>query len=125
MISKTLHLFFSHHLPDEQIKDAKESLQVNKFAYLPDDLQKAISNIPPELETLTEFAKPFKTYLQKKAKEGDFVLIQGDFGLCYILVEFCKDANLIPIYATTKRIVVEENGIKISKFKHIRFRRYI
>ena len=125
MIPKTLHLLFSHRLTDEQIKDAKESLQVSDFAPLPGELQKSFSNVPPELETLTEYAKPFKAYLQEKAKEGDFVLIQGDFGLCFILVEFCKTNNLIPVYATTKRIAVEENGIKISKFKHIRFRRYI
>jgi CRISPR/Cas system-associated protein Cas10 (large subunit of type III CRISPR-Cas system) len=125
MTLKTLHLLFSHHLTDEQIKDAKDSMQVTNFTPLPSNLQKAFSNIPPELETLTEFAKPFKTYLQEKAKEGDFVLIQGDFGLCFILVEFCKQNNLIPVYATTKRIAVEENGIKISKFKHSRFRRYI
>ena len=125
MKTKTLHLLFSHQLTNDQIKDAKESLQVKNFAYLPDDLQKKFSNIPPELETLTEFAKPFKTYLQEKVKEGDFILIQGDFGFCFILVEFCKQNNLIPVYATTKRIVVEENGIKISKFQHIKFRRYI
>jgi len=124
-MTKTLHLLFSHHLTDEQIKDAKESMQVSDFAPLPSNLQKSFSNVPPGLETLTEYAKPFKAYLQEKATEGDFVLIQGDFGLCFILVEFCKGANLIPVYATTKRIAVEENGIKISKFKHIKFRRYI
>lgn len=124
MKTKTLHLLFSHHLTEEQIKDAKETMQVAHFMPLPRDLQKAFSNVPPELETLTEYTKPFIEYLQETANQGDIVLLQGDFGLCFILVEFCKKSNLIPVYATTKRIAIEENGIKISKFKHTRFRRY-
>ena len=44
------------------------------------------------------------------------------------MVTFSKNLGLIPIYATTKREVVEEKqGDKIVKksiFKHIRFRKY-
>ena len=123
-----LHLFFSHRLTPEQEQDAKESLKVDRFIYLPEDLQQLFSNIPPHLEDLSEYVRPFVQYLLQNAKVGDFVLIQGDFGLCYKLVQASFTLGLIPIYATTQRQTIErvENGevIKVSTFRHIRFRRY-
>ena len=124
MNPKTMYLLFSHKLTDEQIADSKESLDIAEFHYLPKELQKLFSSVPPELESLEEYAKPFKEYLNEEASVGDIVLIQGDFGLSYILVNFCKANDLIPVYATTKRVAVEKDGVKISQFKHIRFRRY-
>ena len=123
-----LHLLFSHRLTPEQEQDAKESLKVDRFIHLPEDLQQLFSNIPPHLEDLSEYVRPFVQYLLQNAKVGDFVLIQGDFGLCYKLVQACFTLGLIPVYATTQRQTIErvENGevIKVSTFRHIRFRRY-
>ncbi len=124
----TLHLLFSHHLTPEQEQDAKESLKVDRFIYLPKDLQRLFSNVPPDLEDLSEYVKPFVEYLLQNAEVGDYVLIQGDFGLSYRLIQTSLTLGLIPIYATTERETIErvENGktIKISSFRHIRFRRY-
>ena len=123
-----LYLLFSHRLTDEQIQDAKEHLKIDKFFYLPKDLQYLFSNVPPELDDLSEYVRPFVEYLLQNAKAGDFVLVQGDFGLSYKLVEVAKALGLIPIYATTKRVAIEKNidgkSVKISEFRHIRFRRY-
>ena len=123
-----LHLFFSHRLTEEQIIDAKENLKVEEFVYLPKDLQQLFSNVPPELEDLGEYVRPFVKYLLKNAKVGDYILLQGDFGLVYRLVEVAKSLGLIPVYATTKRVAIEKNidgkSVKISEFRHIRFRRY-
>lgn len=124
----SLFLLFSHSLTDEQIDDAKDSLGVEEFVSLPESLQRAWSSAPPELESLEEYAEPFYEFLLHRAKEGDFVLISGDFGLCFLLVSWCKSQNLIPIYATTKREAQEietEAGIeRKSLFRHVRFRRY-
>jgi hypothetical protein len=121
-----MYLFFSHNLTDEQIKDAK-SMGIVEFISLPDELQYLWSNIPPELDSLDGYDEPFYEFL-KDAKKGDFVLIQGDFGLVYRLVDFSKKNGLIPVYATTKRIAKEivKNAkvIKISEFKHVKFRKY-
>ena len=123
-----LFLLFSHKLTDEQIKDAKENLGVNKFVYLPEDLQYKFSNVPPEIENIKDYSKDFKEFLANNAKKQDFVLIQGDFGIVFQMVEFCKENNLKAIYSTTKRVVKEQviNGkiIKTSEFRHIRFRNY-
>ena len=123
-----LHLFFSHRLTQAQTQDAKERLGIEEFVYLPPKLQQLFSNVPPHLESLDEYVRPFVEYLFKEAEVGDYVLIQGDFGLIYRLVEISKALGLIPIYATTRRIALErqegEKNIKLSAFEHVRFRRY-
>jgi CRISPR/Cas system-associated endonuclease Cas3-HD len=124
---KRMFLLFSHKLTDEQKEDAKKSLGVEEYIYLPESLQKIWSNIPPEVEDIKLFLVDIKDFLLKNAKIGDIVLIQGDFGAVVEMVEFSK-TWLIPVYATTKRISkeIKKDGkiIKISEFKHVRFRRY-
>ncbi len=123
-----MFLLFSHNLTNDQIKDAKENLKVNKFIYLPKELQNIWSNIPPEVEDITDYLKPIKEFLKNNANDGDYVLIQGNFGATYNMVNYAFENNLIPIYATTKRVVKEviEDGkvITIREFKHCRFRKY-
>jgi len=56
------------------------------------------------------------------------VLIQGDFGATYSMINFCKREGFIPIYSVNKRIAKEtiEDGIvkKYAEFKHEFFREY-
>ncbi len=123
-----MFLLFSHKLTDEQIKDARESLNVDEFIYLPKKLQKLWSDIPPDIEDIDDYLKPIEDFLKKYAKPNDYVLIQGDFGATYKLVNFAFGNKLIPIYSTTKRIVKDINKdgkiITIREFKHCRFRKY-
>jgi len=123
-----MFLFFSHKLTNEQIEDANISLKIYKFISLPQNLQNLWSDIPADLESLDNYLTPFKNYLRLSVKKGDYVLIQGDFGAVVEMVTFAKSLDLIPIYATTKRVSkeIKKDGkiIKISEFKHIRFRKY-
>ena len=122
-----MFLFFSHFLTDEQKKDAMK-MGVENFINLPDNLQNMWSNVPVELENIEEYSKPFMEFLDKNAKKGDYALIQGDFVLTCKLVNFAKKTGVVPVYSTTKREVVEKKEddkiTKISKFKHIKFRKY-
>lgn len=121
----TIHLFFSHDLSEEQINDAKASLKVAEFKTLPKDLQTKFSNVPPSLDSLDDYVRGFYEYIDKNAKKGDFLLVSGDFGLCFKLINYAKTKSLKPVYATTKRDVLkDENGIKQSIFKHVRFREF-
>lgn len=54
------------------------------------------------------------------------VHIMGELGLTTYTVEMLKrNPNIIVVHSTTERIVVEENGVKTSYFKFVRFREYI
>ncbi len=126
---KTLFLIFSHKLTIEQQKEAKNGLKIEKIVYLPENLQKIWSNIEAKDELKTEKLKEITKWLEKTAQKEDYILIQGEFGATFFLVDFCFQSNLIPIYATSKRIYEEkinDDGTVERKhiFKHVNFRRY-
>ncbi|HFU76702.1 MAG TPA: hypothetical protein ENK66_10700 [Arcobacter sp.] len=125
---KKLFLLFSHTLTERQRKDAKESLGVGEFVVLPEELQRLWSNIPPHLQTLSAYLEPLKAYIRSSTCDGDVVLIQGDFGGCYEMINFVKSLGLEAVHATTTRDVVEKtvNGKveKLSRFEHVIFRKY-
>jgi len=125
---KQLFLLFSHTLTPSQELDAKESLGVTDFVALPKELQHLWSNVPPSLEVLSDYLAPIKEYIRNESKAGDVVLIQGDFGGCYEMVNYVKSLRLTAVSSTTKRDVVEKtvNGKveKFSRFEHVIFRLY-
>jgi hypothetical protein len=125
----TLFLIFNHQFTDPQEADARTSLGIQRIASLPPHLQELWSSIPPDLPALQDYLEPIRQWLTGQAKAGDFVLIQGDFGACYLLVRFAMKQGLIPVYSTTQREAEEElqpNGsVKLTHhFQHQMFRRY-
>ena len=121
-------LIFSHELTVAQIDDAQQSFGVCEFIKMPQMLQDKWSNVPPELPNLDEFIEFFKNFIKVNAKTGDIVLVQGDFGATYGVVEFCKKLGIKAVYATTKRTIKESTVgnqvVKSSVFEHVRFREY-
>ena len=123
-----MFLLFSHKLTEEQVKDARENLGVKEFIYLPKDLQEKFSNVPPEIDDIKEYSNIFIDFLEKNVSKEDYVLIQGDFGVVFWVVKYCRENNIKAVYATTKRVVKEKvidgKVVKISEFKHVKFRKY-
>ncbi len=124
---KSIFLLFSHKLTEEQVEELK-GYRITRFVYLPEKLQNLWSNVPPEDIVLSEYLKPILEWLGKNAHKDDWVLVQGDFGAVFLVVDFCFYKGFMPVYAATKRNVVEKNengkSIKVSEFKHERFRKY-
>lgn len=122
-------LLFSHKLTEEQMDDAKNKLQCNEFIYLPQELQKCWSDVDPEDDiSYNENLIKIKDYILNISDLYDYILIQGEFGYTYNIVNFALNNNFIPIYSTTKRESTEEiiDG-KVKKtlnFKHVKFRKY-
>ena len=125
---RSIFLLFSHKLTAKQEEMLKEKHQVESFIYLPKKLQDIWSKIPPDIDTLSEYLSPIKEYLKQNGKKDDIVLIQGDFGAVYTMVNLAFELHLTPIYATTKREIEEhiinDTITKKSIFKFVRFRQY-
>jgi len=124
-----LYLIFNHQLTTDQKNAAISQLGILHFFPLPDELQQKWSQIPPELDTMTSYLEPLRRWLSDQARPSDFVLIQGDFGACYLMVAEAFRLNLIPLYSTTKREAVEDNHADgtvtlTHQFKHVIFRKY-
>ena len=122
-------LLFSHSLSDAQKADARENYGIEAFVPMPEDMQKLWSSIPAQIKDISTYIQPIKAFVEDISHRGDMVLIQGDFGATYALVNYCRSLELVTLYATTKRNVVEKSidgkVVKSSVFEHVRFREYI
>ena len=128
-MSPSLYLIFNHQITVRQKQDAQESLGVDKIIELPPVLDTIWRQIPPDLESIKNYLDPVKDWLALYSQKNDYILIQGDFGACYIMANFAFRIGLIPIYSTTERKAVEEHDddgtVKLTHhFQHRIFRRY-
>lgn len=130
MKSKLL-ILFSHSLTDSQKSDIQKNLRIKEsnIVQLPEDLKIKFSKVPPDLKSIKKFSGQFTEWIKRNAEAGDYVLIQGDYGVSFLLVDFCLKNRLVPLYATTERIQQEEKNPDGSvtikkKFTHKLFRRY-
>lgn len=126
-------LLFSHELTADQIEDAQHNLGITEFVKLPADLQKEWSNIAP---TGSINSNPFEVWIYKNSQPNDMILVSGDFGMTFTIVEAIKSmgkkASMLYrecCYATTERQSVEskqpDGSIKkTAVFKHVQFRLY-
>ena len=67
---KKLLLLFSHKLTKEQIKDARENLQISNFIYLSEELQNKWSNFDIDDNDVVEGVKEF---IINNATIGDYI----------------------------------------------------
>ncbi|MDR0407648.1 MAG: hypothetical protein LBH45_01845 [Campylobacteraceae bacterium] len=122
---KKLFMLMNHEMLQSQIKEAREILKVDEIINLSD---KVWANIDPNKEKIANDLSAYKKRLICEAKKGDYLLVQGDFGATYHMVNFAFAHELIPIYATTKRVSVEKliDGkiVTTREFMHARFREY-
>lgn len=126
--NRRMLLIFSHELTSIQKENAVIQFEISEFLTLPSELQKKWSNVPPDLEDLQEYLSDIFKWIDTNAERGDYALVQGDFGVTYMTVNYCLTKGIIPVYSTTKRRVQEEkNGDKIlalREFEHVMFRKY-
>jgi len=124
-----LGIILSHKLIDKQINDAKKTLGICDFIYLPSDLQLLWSNIPPDLPVIKDYLYNIFRWIEVTFSKGDVIIVQGDFGAVYLVVCFCKIKGFKVVYSTTKRNVIENQNSDgtintTRRFEHILFREY-
>jgi len=123
-----LYLLFNHTLTSAQEEDAYQSMNIEQIVPFPDSLLEIWKNIPFDLPSLKEHISHHMEYLDRVGERGDFLLVQGDFGATYLMVQKAISIGMIPLYATTQRKssedTVEGKIVKTSVFEHGIFRRY-
>lgn len=121
-------VIFNHSLTDAQKEDAKRSLGVDDFIAPPAHLLAIWGQLPPEAETLAPLLAPLFDWLREAGRQGDYVLVQGDFGATHLTVQKALVLGMTPVYSTTRCEAVEtRSGDAISlthHFRHVRFRQY-
>jgi len=124
-----LFLLFNHTLTAPQETDACISLGVKSIVLPPPEINRLWQEIPPDSEELLSYLSPVFTWLGNEPHPGDFVLIQGEFGATFLMVNEALRLGLVPVYSTTSRKAIEQllpdGQVKISHiFSHVRYRKY-
>lgn len=126
---KRMFLVFSHQLSNKQIEDSSKNLNVDEYIYMPNELQKVWSNIPPDKHSISEEVNKIIDWLENEIDPTDIVLVQGDFGATFKIVSYLKSKGIKTIYSTTEREAYEkeigEGKVSLRHvFSHVIFREY-
>ncbi len=119
----------NHEMTDDQTRDAYKSLRVNEIENIPVELKALWANIPPDEPYIAHHLAKIREWLFATASTGDYVLVQGDFGACFIIATFAIHEGLIPVYSTTSRVAEEaaqpDGSVALRHvFRHVMFRKY-
>jgi len=122
-------LLFSHHLTPVQEKELANEWDATDLRRMPEALKKLWGNVPPETPSVREWVHPVLAWVASEAVPGDVILVQGDYGATFLAVFWALSKGLVPVYATTERLLeetVQPDGSVVQKrvFRHVRFRRY-
>jgi len=122
-------LLFSHHLTPAQEKELADKWDASLLRPMPEALKKLWGNVPPETPSVREWVQPVLAWVESEAVPGDVILVQGDYGATFLAVSWALSKGLMPVYATTERLLeeaVQPDGSVVQKriFRHVRFRRY-
>ena len=117
----------NHELTQNQILELKDKFGVEKIEYPSEQLSKSWSQIPAVEEIDMNIITAIVNWLSS-ANQNDVLIVQGEFGSTFMLVDYALKKNLVPIYAVTTRISKEvrvgEQVQKVNVFEHVCFRKY-
>lgn len=122
-------VLLSHRLTPDQENDLTQTWQASQVRVMPEELQKLWQEVPPEAASVREWIQPVLEWLAQEAVSGDLVIVQGDYGATCLTASWALSRGLVPVYATTNRVLeetIQPDGSVLQKriFRHIRFRRY-
>ena len=94
---------------------------------MPENLQQIWSNVLFDDKYYTNLNEMID-YMLSILNEEDYVIVQGNGGYVYKLVEEAKKNKIIPLYAFSIRDssedIINEEIVKITKFRHQCFVEY-
>lgn len=124
---KKVLALISHKILPEQEQELKNRFEIVDIKFLPENLQQIWSNVLFDDKYYTNLNEMID-YMLSILNEEDYVIVQGNWGYVYKLVEEAKKNKIIPLYAFSIRDSSEDiiNGevVKITKFKHQCFVEY-
>lgn len=122
-----LLVLLSHELTKAQIEEIKAK-GVGEIIMLPLELKEIWGNIDAKGDLDISYLKPIIQWVEEETKQEDLVIIQGEFGATYYMVNYCFEKGLCPIYSSSERVVEEiiegEKVITKRLFQHVNFREY-
>jgi hypothetical protein len=123
----TAYCLLNHALTEKQTTELKDRFGSSRIMYPEAELSAAWSNVPTGETLSAEYLSPFVRWISG-ADKGDILVIQGEAGAVFALVDFALDRGLVPLHSVTQRIAREnrdgEKVIRTHVFEHLCFRPY-
>jgi len=124
-----MYLIFSHKLTEEQKSEICSDLGCADVVSLPGNLQNIWSNVNSAADDILSAANDIIQWLYENTREKDYLLVEGDFGMTFMIVDWALSNERIPVYSTTERRYSSRGRsdgsvTNIHHFRHIKFRRY-
>ena len=124
---KKAYCLLNHSLTDNQIKELVEEYNISEIKYPDAELSVKWMQIPASKNLDMNVIKAVLVWIQD-AEKDDVLIVQGEFGSTFYIVDYALKNGLIPVYAVTKRIAEEKrNGEEVVRqyiFRHCCFREY-
>ena len=121
------YCLLNHTLTETQIAELKERYHSTQVVYPPEAISAAWSQLPTGLSYDTDAIRSIINWLMT-AEPSDTVIIQGEVGSTFILVDYLISCGLIPLHAVSRRVSADEHAGDIVRktliFKHVCFRPY-
>lgn len=119
----------NHSLTSKQTAELQEIFDIQSIEYPPEDIRRLWSNLPVQPEISAEPLEKIIRWLhEKNISSQDVIVIQGEAGYSFALVDYALNNGFIPIHSVTQRIAAETVKDEIVQthyiFEHISFRRY-
>lgn len=126
---KKFIVLMSHDMSEIQKNDAYENLKVTQIIKAPTQIKEIWGNVDPISDLDISKLNNVTSWIKNISQKGDYVLVQGEFGATFYIVDYCFKNGLIPVYATSIRRVEEiRQGEKVLTnrvFVHEGYRKYI
>lgn len=126
---KKFIVLMSHDMSEIQKNDAYENLKVTQIIKAPTQIKEIWGNVDPISDLDISKLNSVTSWIKNISQKGDYVLVQGEFGATFYIVDYCFKNGLIPVYATSIRRVEEiRQGEKVLTnrvFVHEGYRKYI
>jgi hypothetical protein len=122
-------LIFSHELTEDQEREAESLFGCSELIPLPAGLQERWSNVDPLLDDITGYISEIITWISGCSVEGDYLLVEGDFGMTFAVVNWALNNKRKAVYSTTGRDYSRSKDsdgsvVNIHRFRHVKFRHY-
>ncbi|MBP5451329.1 MAG: hypothetical protein J6Y16_03735 [Treponema sp.] len=124
---KKAFCLLNHELTQNQIAELKGKFRIERIVYPREELSKMWSQITATEELDMDVINTVVSWLSS-ANQNDVLIVQGEFGSTFMIVDYALKNGLIPLHAVTERVANEQrNGEIVYRqyiFEHVCFRKY-
>lgn len=117
----------NHQLTPNQIRELNEKYSVSEITYPDKPLSKRWSQIPATSELDMGIINDVISWLSS-ANTNDVLIVQGEFGSTFMVVDYALKLGIVALHAVTKRVAHETRDGEIVRreyvFEHVCFRQY-